>query len=132
MVFLVERDISSSFLGHLYLKIILLQVAARFRLRFHQVRLRVNDVSFSVPLSEFKVFSIFHGNGALRFPLFPYYPFCLFESFMDIILCHSCIYSSYLEVQPGFVVIQDSFSVRDFHSLLLISNRVSVLSEDVL
>eukprot|EP00924_Labyrinthula_sp_SR-Ha-C_P005378 snap_masked-scaffold_1-processed-gene-29.33-mRNA-1 protein AED:1.00 eAED:1.00 QI:0/0/0/0/1/1/6/0/158 len=82
--------------------------------------------------SFFIVFSIFHGNGALRFPLFSYYPFHLFESFMDIILCHSCIYSSYLKVQPGFVVIQDSFSVRDFHSLLLISNKVSVLSEDVL
>eukprot|EP00924_Labyrinthula_sp_SR-Ha-C_P000522 snap_masked-scaffold_27-processed-gene-1.42-mRNA-1 protein AED:1.00 eAED:1.00 QI:0/0/0/0/1/1/6/0/158 len=92
----------------------------------------VHDVSFSVPLSEFKILSIFHGNGALRFPLFPYYTFRLFESFMNFISCHNCIYSSYLKVEPSFVVIQDSFSVRVLHCLLLISNRVSVLSEDVL
>eukprot|EP00924_Labyrinthula_sp_SR-Ha-C_P009579 snap_masked-scaffold_2-processed-gene-27.62-mRNA-1 protein AED:1.00 eAED:1.00 QI:0/0/0/0/1/1/4/0/125 len=96
------------------------------------VQFGVHDLSLSVPLSEFKVLSVFHGNGVLGFPLFPYYHFCLFEIFMDIILCHSCIYSSYLEVQPVFVVVQDSFSVRDFHSLLLISNKLPILSEDVL
>eukprot|EP00924_Labyrinthula_sp_SR-Ha-C_P007302 snap_masked-scaffold_8-processed-gene-14.39-mRNA-1 protein AED:1.00 eAED:1.00 QI:0/0/0/0/1/1/3/0/75 len=38
----------------------------------------------------------------------------------------------FLEYFYSFFYRLDSFSIRDFHSLLLISNRVSVLSEDVL